>query len=193
MIHSRAYAGIGSRTTPPEIREAMSSIAARLARLGWTLRTGGAEGADAAFLEGALAVGGRVELYLPWEGFNGHVASLFAGRHPGCSALLAPSPQAALIAAEHHPAWPRLSPAARALQARNTHQIYGLDPTTPSLSQFVLCWTPSAKGTGGTGQALRLAAANSISIFDLAEPTVEQRLRRWLGQPATVSTRDVFG
>ena len=38
------YSGIGSRETPQDIMELMTSIAAQLARQHWTLRSGGADG-----------------------------------------------------------------------------------------------------------------------------------------------------
>jgi hypothetical protein len=66
-----AYAGIGSRRTPPEILSLMRQTAAALAARGYTLRTGGAGGADQAFLEGAGGPLGQVELFLPWPGFRG--------------------------------------------------------------------------------------------------------------------------
>jgi predicted Rossmann fold nucleotide-binding protein DprA/Smf involved in DNA uptake len=46
------YAGIGSRSTPPETLPLIESIAARLAEKGWVLRSGGADGADSAFEKG---------------------------------------------------------------------------------------------------------------------------------------------
>jgi len=45
----------------------MRRCATRLELLGYTLRSGGANGADTAFEEGCC----RKELYLPWPGFNG--------------------------------------------------------------------------------------------------------------------------
>lgn len=45
------YTGIGSRQTPPEILKMMTKIATQLESKGWVLRSGGAEGADEAFLQ----------------------------------------------------------------------------------------------------------------------------------------------
>ena len=47
------YAGIGARATPTAVLADMRVIAEWLARTGWHLSTGGAEGADTAFAEGA--------------------------------------------------------------------------------------------------------------------------------------------
>ena len=46
------YAGVGSRETPLHICELMTQIAKKLSSLGWVCRSGGAEGADLAFMRG---------------------------------------------------------------------------------------------------------------------------------------------
>ena len=63
------YAGIGSRATPPSVLEAMTTMAAWLARRGWHLHSGGAAGADSAFAAGAPA--GTRTVFLPWPGYRG--------------------------------------------------------------------------------------------------------------------------
>lgn len=60
-----------------------------------------------------------------------------------------------------------LKDGAKKLQARNSHQVLGLDLNTPS--DFIICWTKGGKGIGGTGQALRIAKAYNIPIFDCGE------------------------
>ena len=67
------------------------------------------------------------------------------------------------MAAEFHPAWDRCSRGARALHARNCHQVLGWDLKTPS--EFILCWTKDGKASGGTGQAMRIAKAFNIPIY----------------------------
>src|SRR5690349_3410839 len=110
-----SYAGIGARATPPDVLDLMRELAATLASENWTLRTGGAAGADQAFFEGAISVRGCAEVYLPWPGYNDHT-EFRLGR---------PSARAYEIAAEHHPAWSVCSSGAQALHARNCHQILG--------------------------------------------------------------------
>ena len=105
------YAGIGSRATPRPVLAAMTKMAAWLARTGWHLASGGADGADTAFAGGAPA--GQRTLYLPWPGYNGHVG-------PDCRTLSRSALSASMeIAARLHPAWHRCSSAARKLHARN--------------------------------------------------------------------------
>jgi hypothetical protein len=89
------------------------------------------------------------------------------------------------MAAEHHPAWDRLGRGPRALHARNCHQILGRDLNDPA--SFVVCWTPDGAttqpgpATGGTGQALRIAASHSIQVFNLARTEDLARVERFIG------------
>jgi len=130
-------------------------MAKTLCLMGYTLRSGAAQGADAAFESGST----RNEIWLPWRGFNGH------------SSPLLPSPAAFVLAAQHHPAWHACSRGARALHARNMHQVLG--PNLDSPSSFILFWTPNIIPSGGTSQALRLAAAHSIPCYNLRDPSTK--------------------
>lgn len=156
----KAYAGIGSRETPTAVQEQMRYIASSLGRQGWTLRSGAADGADWAFEIGARDIGtfGKPlpEIYLPWQGFNGSDSPLFEVEDAF----------ARVIAARHHPAWATLSQSARKMHTRNVHQVLGPGCNTPS--KFVLCWTKGGKGKGGTGQAIRIAQAHGIPVYDMA-------------------------
>lgn len=166
------YAGIGSRKAPYAILERMTAAAVRLARMGYTLRSGGAEGADTAF---ELGAGDLKEIFLPWRSFNGNPSPFFP-----------PTSEAFDLAASVHPAWQGLTQAAKKLMARNSHQILGADLLTPS--GFVLCWTPDGaetdaqrgRNTGGTGQAIALADRNGIPVFNLANPDAGDRLLTFL-------------
>lgn len=61
---------------------------------------------------------------------------------------------------------------------RNTYQVLGPDLKTHS--EFVLCWTPSGRGEGGTGQAIRIARAYHIPVYDLGTPQGVDRARAFL-------------
>lgn len=149
------YAGIGSRETPESILNLMKQMGAHLAKIGVVLRSGGAEGADQAFEEGCDSVNGLKEIYLPWKNFQNSHSKLIVGP---------PGTKAYEIAEEYHPYWANLSDGVKKLQARNSHQVLGEDLAT--LSNFVICYTAKGKGKGGTGQAIRIAKAHNIPIFD---------------------------
>lgn len=153
------YAGVGSRETPAEVLKEMTCIAGRLRERGYILRSGGADGADTAFEQGA---GDAKRIYLPWNGFNRRYRAenvLDIGHDKGLAA----------IAARHHPAWWRLSDAARKLHTRNVAQVLGYTPEDHTDSAFVVCWTPGGGGGGGTGQAIRIAEFYRVPVYDLAD------------------------
>lgn len=168
MMTPRFYAGIGSRETPPAILGTMRAAARRLREMGFVLRSGGAAGADTAFAEGA---GVCSEIFLPWPGFRG-IDTPFPE----------PTRDAFELAGRHHPAWAHLNRNARLLMARNSHQVLGADLRTPSA--FVLCWTPDgaeshgerSRATGGTGQAISIAHAHDIPVFNMRNDGALERL-----------------
>lgn len=177
--HKRlAYAGIGSRETPPVVLELMARVASRLATQGWALRTGMAGGADQAFYRGA-STHGALELYLPWPAFESDARTAGGAEQ---FVLGQPTPAACELAAQFHPAWSRLRLGARRLHARNCHQVLGPDLASPA--RFVLCWTPDGsldgrgRRVGGTGQALRIAHHHGIPVFNLARPEHAERVSR---------------
>lgn len=147
------YAGIGSRRTPTKFQTIFYEIGKYLGKKDFCLRSGGAMGADQAFERGCDLVLGNKEIYLPWKNFNA-----------SNSGLIVSDPRAFEIAEQFHPNWSNLSSGGRKLQARNSHQILGIDLNNPT--NFVVCWTPDGKGSGGTGQALRIAKFYNIPVFD---------------------------
>jgi hypothetical protein len=174
MTDPGTYAGIGARATPGEILGLMSQLAHRLGTLGWTLRSGGAPGADQAFMSGADRAGAPSEVYLPWPGYEG-----IAEPH-----LHRASPGALDLAAKFHPAWSTCKPGVRALHARNCHQVLGRALDSPAT--FVICWTPDGsltgetRASGGTGQALRIAAAHAVPVLNLARADHRRRAHEFL-------------
>ncbi len=176
----KTYTGIGSRETPSDVLQLMEHLAYDLAARGWTLRSGGAEGADSAFADGAWNARHAhrgveaPEIYLPWPKFNG-IRTVLTMRDE-------PQAEAFPIAARFHPAWDKVSRGGRALHARNVHQVLGPDVTAPLLSRFVVCWTPDARRGGGTGQALRIAEHYNVPIFDLADPASRRRVEDFWNQ-----------
>jgi hypothetical protein len=158
----RSYAGIGSRSTPSSTLSLIQRLGELFAKRGWVVRTGGAPGADRAFIDGAQAGGGEVELYLPWRGFQGLRDAT----------LDSPSVEATALAERFHPAWNRCGKGARLLHGRNSHQVLGVGLDSPVA--FLACWTPDGsldgqgRRVGGTGQALRIASSLDVPIVNLA-------------------------
>jgi hypothetical protein len=176
------YSGIGSRQTPPSIRRLMVEIARKFADIGWTLRSGAAEGADTAFYLGAHDQRGPMDIYLPWRSFNEHTATYDTHRVIVPHTELANYPDAEALTRGLHPVYARLSQGAKKLHTRNVYQVLGDDLSTPS--NLVVFWAQMDAGgtlpTGGTRTAVRLAQERGISTFNLLEPSVQQRFERWL-------------
>lgn len=173
----KIFTGIGSRVTPTNIQDVMEKIAVDLCGMSWTLRSGGAKGADDAFERGCYT--GNKEIYLPWKGFNNHPSTLYQ----------IPS-KAYELALEYHPnsLWLKNSKHILKLMARNVQQVLGLFCEIPT--DFVVCWTPdeiehgkdTTRKTGGTGQCLRVASAYNIPIFNLANDDAKDRIFEYIGR-----------
>ncbi len=148
------YAGIGARETPSEVCIAMSRIAQWMAEESWTLRSGGALGADVAFELGCDLAGGRKEIFLPRKLYNENLSEFFI------------PPESAFKMIDT--LWSDLrhrNALVRSLFARNCQQILG--PTLNSPSNLVICWTRNGEDVGGTGKAIQIARMSSIPVINL--------------------------
>ncbi len=182
---SFAYAGVGSRRTPPDVLQAMSDIAQTLGDAGTALSTGGADGADKAFETGALRTDAPITVHTPWPGYNGYRP----GRQPETEIdVLHPNAAATVqgrsyadLAQEHHPYWNRCGRGARALFVRNVSILAGaLDDHRETLPvRAVIAYTPNGlpvgREAGGTGHTLRTAASLDIPCVNLSRRTPPER------------------
>lgn len=140
----RFYSGIGSRAAPYEALLQCTKIAEFLEHAGFTLRSGGAEGADKAFEVGVIDPSKKV---------------IFRPKH--CNKA------AEEIASKVHPAWGACTDYAKHLHGRNAMIVLGLNLDSPS--EFVVAWTFDGKNRGGTRTALVLAKRRGIPTFNLAD------------------------
>lgn len=142
------YAGIGSRKTPLDVLEDMKIFSKILYGRGYTLRSGGAKGADTAFESEAKD---RKEIFYADDAtwVEEQIASIY------------------------HPAWESLPSYAKKLHGRNALQVLGKGRV--SHVRFVLCWTPDGcehhkqrtHATGGTGTAISIASDVGIPVFNI--------------------------
>lgn len=165
------YTGIGSRETPLVICDLMTKVGIVLAKKGYILRSGKAQGADAAFQVGAQQVkGSQCEIYIPWRGFKGDVRLvdnwdiLPKGMQEGGDAFE--------IMKTIHPYWSKCTASVVKLHCRNVYQVLGNDLQTPS--KFVLYWAKVVRGevSGGTATAVNLA-----NLYDI--PTINMYFDDW--------------
>lgn len=163
-MNNRYFAGIGSRETPAEICAEMTQISKFLCDNGFTLRSGGARGADQAFESGATSK----EIFLPWKQYE-HNDSHFTE----------PSEQAIKLSRLLFPHFRGVTRETRLLLSRNVHQITGPELDVSPRSEFVVCWTRNGKSVGGTGYTIKIARHFDIPIFNLFNPNERIKMFRY--------------
>jgi len=165
------YTGVGARKTPPYVLALMNRIAIKFAWLGYTLRSGGAIGADTAF---ELGAGTKKHIY-------------YADYHSNPKIYYDPAifKQAQDMAGSLHSHWHKCSPFVKKLHGRNAFQVLGTNLDNPA--KFCVCWTPDGcithatreYATGGTGTAISIAQLNGIPVINLAIPTEYEKWDQW--------------
>lgn len=138
----RFYTGVGSRSTPSVVQNIIYQAAGLLEDLGFTLRSGGAEGADQAF-ESGVREANKKEIYYAKDA----------------------TAEAMAVAEAVHPNWSACTAYARSLHSRNVIQVLGADLKTKS--EFLVCWTRDGLQIGGTRTAIVVAESNQIPVFNL--------------------------
>lgn len=172
---SGTYAGIGSRHTPSLVGQLMTKLAKSLAKRDYVLRSGGAMGADTFFENGS----NKREIF----NANGYYIDREYKEKPDYI-----PPFAYDLVRMYHPRPSALNDYAAKLMARNALQILGMNGISPV--DFVVCWTPDGcithnartKNTGGTGQAISIAYAKNIPIFNLALPLHVAQITEFLSK-----------
>lgn len=164
---------IGSRELAGEWLNVCEKLGAWIVRCGHELHSGNAQGADQAFARGGNKVDPtKVHLHLPWLSYERDAIVL--GNHVDVLASLHWQIQSRYMdfAAQHHPAWERVSKGGRMLHARNGRIIY------PEILlnfpvKLVLAWPSRKIGGGGTGQGMRMAEDAGIPLVNLNELRID--------------------
>lgn len=179
------YTGIGSRSTPKPVLQLMRKIGYVMAMRGYTLRSGGAEGADTAFADGwgdawvtdAGPHGSKfkAEIYLPWEGFNDQYSTT-----EGNILVQGEWEQANKIAASIHPNWDNCKSTVKRLHARNIFQVLGKNLNLPSSCVIFYAEPEGDSVKGGTRTAVELAKREGIPVYNLHDPLIFKRWNIWV-------------
>lgn len=180
---SKTYAGIGHRdlggfrepNTNEPVENVMSWIAGELEKFGYTLNSGGAKGADAAFEYGVKSPAHK-NIFTPADATE----------------------TTRSIAQELHPAHERLQGHALDLYARNTNQVFGRN--LACTIDFVVCYTKDgcetattrSRESGGTGQAIEMADRKGAKVFNMKNPDWFKRLKKYLVNEAGIAPADAL-
>ncbi|MFZ4217025.1 hypothetical protein ACEV6Q_04065 [Enterobacter ludwigii] len=169
------YTGVGSRDTPSDVLELMMKVARKLAMQGWVLRSGGAGGADTAFLRGAIDAGGVYENYVAWKGFSKEFTEILPDYEKSLNVLSSVENLNPRIYSRS------LKDSVLRLHSRNVNQVLGMNLSTPS--KFVILYAPEDginKVTGGTNTAYQVAKQFDIPVFNLYKSVDRSRLELFL-------------
>ena len=171
----KCYTGIGGRNTPQDILDLMARISIELEKQGWTLRSGGAAGADIYFEKG-IKNQKMKEIYLPWKMYMSHNSPLHNVTY-----------EAIDMAKDHHPTWDTLSDGMKTIFGSCVYQVLGYK--LDKKSTFLICWTKDGCeshetrtiNTGGTGVAISLASTLGVPVYNLANESSCKRIMDKLG------------
>lgn len=158
---NKFYTGIGHRDTPLKVKSYIKQIAKRLSLVEYTLRSGGADGADSFFEEGVI--GKRKEIYLPWKRFNNNYSPLYDIGEKAYNKVEQYFNEWSLSKTE----FKDIKDGAKKLFIRNYYQLVGYDDIK---SDFVIYYADqdnSGKPMGGTGFAVYMANKLNIPSYNI--------------------------
>lgn len=175
---------IGSRETPYKILNIMKVIGAKFSSYGLIGLSGGAPGADTAFMSECKGA-----IIIPHDGcFNlwHDEKRIFSLEYFPSQVVVKAYLQAKAVA----PWIVEQKDIVQRLYTRNALQILNLSCTNPV--DFVLFWAPEPKGKvkGGTAIAVNIARRHGIPTFNLANSEVYEYFKRYTNSVTSLS--DLF-
>jgi hypothetical protein len=161
------YAATGNKDMPESFKPMIQRIGRNLQEAGLILRTGGMEGLEDVIEKSAT----KLEVHLPFKDFDGKQ-----------SKFTYTSDFVKGIAKMFHTSFDTLKPVVQTFLAKNVRLVLGKDGKSPAL--FLLVWTEDGAETtaektfktGNSGNAIEIANAIKIPVFNLARPDAEQRI-----------------
>jgi len=167
------YVVVFNQDMPEASKSLLEGVVRRLDEAGYTLRMGGNTGPEEDFEK----LSKRVELHLPWRGFNQKESkSTFNTKN------------AFEIAKTFSPVYDKFSDPIKAMLARNVRLVLGKELKSPTL--LLVTW--SADGaesaaertarTGNVGHVIAMASALRVPVFNLAKANTLERIQQYLSQ-----------
>jgi hypothetical protein len=164
----------GNKEAPQEVLSRIADLVRLCNEKEITVRTG-CEGPVELAADDAAT--GRRERILPWRDFQEKESKLTFN-----------SERAHAIAKKFHPTYDNMKRGIQHILAKNARLILGDKMTSPA--RFLLTWTEDGiehardktSRTGLAGHIISIATAAGVPIYNLGNPTAEQRLREYLSQ-----------
>ena len=173
------YAATGNKDMPESFKPMIQRIGRNLQEAGLILRTGGMEGLEDVIEKSAT----KLEVHLPFKDFDGKQ-----------SKFTYTSDFVKGIAKMFHTSFDTLKPVVQTFLAKNVRLVLGKDGKSPAL--FLVVWTEDGAETtaektfktGNSGNAIEIANAIKIPVFNLARPDAEQRIYEFV---ATKTNKEI--
>lgn len=163
----------GDKDTPKEVLLKVQSLVRDFEAAEFKIRCGG-DGPVEMAANDAAAIATK-ELILPWKEFQGLESKLTWSTET-----------AKHIAKKFHGAYDMLPKGTQGVLAKNARLIMGHNMRSKATALVI--WTPDGveegrkvtRETGYFGHVIKIAAAANVKIFNLGNPTAEQRIRDFL-------------
>lgn len=162
MKKEMIYVGVGPMTAGEDMCAQAKIFGQAMAEMGWTLRSGGAEGLDEAFERGALEGNGKTEIFIPSADFRKRFKSSDKVIH-----TLDKHIEAMREVAPLHENWSQLGTTVQMFLTRIPFCLFGEKLDKPA--HFVVGWSKHYPHTGA-GIVLKMAEMAGIPAFNLAMP-----------------------
>lgn len=164
----------GNKGAPVEILNKVKELVALFNKVGITVRTGCADEIELAADEAATE---KRERILPWRDFAEKESKLVWN-----------SERANIIAKRYHPTYDNMKKGVQHILGKNARLVLGDKMNSPA--RFLLIWTEDGSEharqktakTGLAGHIIAIASAAGVPIYNLGNPTAEQRLREYIEQ-----------
>jgi hypothetical protein len=168
----KPYAATGNKEMPESFKPQVQRIGRNLEKAGYILRTGGMEGLEDVIEKSVT----KLELHLPFKDFDGKQ-----------SKFTYTSDFVKGVAKMFHTSFDTLKPVVQTFLAKNVRLVLGKEGKSPAM--FLIVWTEDGTEkaiektfkTGNSGNAIAIADAIGIPVFNLVRPDAEHRLYTYIG------------
>lgn len=161
----RYWTGVGSRNVPDDVVKWLVTTAKIMNEIGFTLRSGGAEGSDTIFADQMDK--GLTQIWHPWKGF---------GKRNGAYNSVVISDRSFAEARDFYlesgiiPWFDKMKQGAQKLHARNYYQVVGKRLLGEPLSEVCIYYVEMDKNLepkGGTRSAVMVARHYGVPCYNL--------------------------